>query len=162
MTHQAPLITSFSLADEGATTRFGQRLAGLVGAGDAILLEGPIGAGKSHIARALIQTKLAAEGLYEDVPSPTYTLVQTYMAGELEIWHTDLYRLSDTSEVQELGLEDVFDTALCLIEWPDRLGAAAPPDPLKISIEVTDPGRRLSLEAAGSAWADRLARLSEG
>lgn len=98
---------------------------GFVG-GDVVLLSGPIGAGKSCFARALIQGLLAQFDKIEDVPSPTFTLVQVYHAGNLEIWHSDLYRLTSTDEVAELGLFDAFETALCLVEWPDRLGDEAP------------------------------------
>ena len=90
----------------------------LLRAGDCVLLEGPIGAGKTHFCRALIRARLGRE---EDVPSPTFTLVQTYDA-DVEIWHADLYRLSHPDEALELGLEDAFASAICLVEWPERLG----------------------------------------
>ncbi len=82
-----------------ATTAFAAALAPRLRAGDALLLEGPIGAGKTHLARALIQARLAAAGRLEDVPSPTYTLVQTYDDGGTEIWHADLYRLSGGADL---------------------------------------------------------------
>lgn len=120
----------FRAASEDATRRFAARLAPRLKPGDTILLSGPIGGGKTLFARALIQTRLAAAGRMEDVPSPTFTLVQTYDDGTLEIWHADLYRLSDVQEVVELGLEEAFGTAVCLVEWPDRLGGMAPADAL--------------------------------
>ena len=93
-------------------------------AGDTLLLQGPIGAGKTHLARALIQARQSAAGrAAEDVPSPSFTLVQTYEAGETEIWHADLFRLGNAAEADELGLTDAFDAAICLIEWPERLGS---------------------------------------
>ena len=121
-----------------ATDRLGAALAGRLGAGDVVALEGPVGAGKTHLARAAIRAAQAAAGAEaEDVPSPTFTLVQTYWAGDLEIWHADLYRLASAQEAWELGLEEAFDAALCLIEWPDRLGAALPRDAVRIALRPT-------------------------
>lgn len=119
------------------------RLVPYVGAGDCILLEGNLGAGKTVFARALIQGKLTNSGLWEDVPSPTYTMVQTYQAGSLEIWHADLYRLGTAGDLIELGLEDAFGNALILIEWPNRLGALAPTDALCLQFEPRGSGRVL-------------------
>lgn len=119
------------------------RLAAILGAGDCVLLEGELGAGKTHFARALIQEMLAGVGLKEDVPSPTYTLVQIYDAGSLQIWHVDLYRLRNADELVELGLEEAFGEALILIEWPDRLGAMAPADALCLRFEMCGSGRIL-------------------
>jgi tRNA threonylcarbamoyladenosine biosynthesis protein TsaE len=143
---------------EAATRRFAEALAPRLGAGDVLLLEGPIGAGKTAFARALIAARLAAAGAAaEDIPSPTFTLVQTYLAGPLEIWHADLYRLTHSDEAAELGLEEAFATALCLIEWPDRLGPAAPPGALRLGFgaEAAEEARRLTLSGP-PAWAARL------
>ena len=134
-----PLI--IDLATEDDTTGLGKALAGLLRAGDSLLLEGPIGAGKSHLARALIRARL---GPHEDVPSPTFTLVQTY-PGDPDIWHADLYRLTHPDEVVELGLEDAFATAICLIEWPDRLGSILPENALRLKLETLGEGRRATL-----------------
>jgi tRNA threonylcarbamoyladenosine biosynthesis protein TsaE len=121
----APL--SLCLPSPEATSGFATRLARLLRPGDALLLDGPVGAGKSYLARAIIHALQRDAGQPpEDVPSPTFTLIQTYAAGALEIWHADLYRLSEPDEVLELGLDTAWDTAVCLIEWPDRLGDAAP------------------------------------
>ena len=103
------------LPTEADTTALGQRLARASQAGDVFLLSGPIGAGKSHLARAFIRERLGAA---EDVPSPTFTLVQVYGEGADEIWHADLYRLTHPDEVWELGLDDAFTRAICLVEWP--------------------------------------------
>lgn len=130
---------TLSLPSEEATTRLGALLAGLLRPGDTVLLEGPIGAGKTHLARALIQTRL---GHAEDVPSPTFTLIQTYETPEAEIWHADLYRLTHPDEALELGLEAAFDTAICLVEWPDRLGAQLPPDALRLTLRAEGEGRQ--------------------
>lgn len=129
------------LADADTTTRLGQWFAARLQAGDCVLLEGPIGAGKSHFARALIQARL---GRAEDVPSPTFTLVQTYLA-DVEIWHADLYRLTHPNDVMELGLETAFDTAICLIEWPDRLGAHAPAGSLRLKFAAQGEGRSVAV-----------------
>lgn len=132
------------LPDPDATTRLGALFARLAKPGDVLLLDGPIGTGKTHFSRALIQARL---GRAEDVPSPTFTLVQTYEA-DCEIWHADLYRLSHPDEVLELGLEEAFDTAICLVEWPDRLGSAAPEGALRLRFEQSADGasRRVCFE----------------
>lgn len=132
------------LADEVKTTRFGAWLASYLYAGDCVLLDGAIGAGKSHLARAVIQAKL---GRLEDVPSPTFTLVQTYQAKNFEIWHADLYRLSHADELIELGLDAAFPVALCLIEWPKRLGHITPTNPILITLSNSHDGRTATITA---------------
>jgi len=117
----------FELPDLPATERLAEVLVRHAQPGLVVLLDGPVGAGKTTLARAVVQRCLAKHGLFEDVPSPTFTIVQSYDAGPLSIWHADLYRLSDTSELEELGLSAAFEDAFCLIEWPDRLGDAQPP-----------------------------------
>ncbi|MDB5666028.1 MAG: hypothetical protein JWS11_2571 [Cypionkella sp.] len=131
------------LPSEEHTAELGRWLAPRLKAGDCLLLDGAIGAGKSHLARALIRTRL---GRMEDVPSPTFTLVQTYQA-DVEIWHADLYRLSHPDEVAELGLEDAFSQAICLIEWPNRLGASLPPNAIRLKLSTQSDGRRVELTA---------------
>ncbi len=130
-------IVTIDLPDAMATDQLGAWFAAHMQAGDCLLLSGPIGAGKSHLARALIQARL---GRFEDVPSPTFTLVQTYQA-DVEIWHADLYRLSHPDEVLELGLDDAFSSAICLIEWPDRLGRLAPKGAISVNLSVQREGR---------------------
>ena len=140
--------------DDTAATA--HRLAPHLRAGDCVLLTGTLGAGKTHFARALIQKRLSDQGLWEDVPSPTYTLVQIYDDTLCEIWHADLYRLTGPDEFIELGLEDAFDTAITLIEWPDRLGDSAPSNALCITLDMNSDSRRLIAK-----WDDpRLARLA--
>ncbi|RAP42260.1 tRNA (adenosine(37)-N6)-threonylcarbamoyltransferase complex ATPase subunit type 1 TsaE [Rhodovulum viride] len=154
---------SLSLAAEAQTRALADRLAAALGAGDTLLLDGPIGAGKTAFARALIQAAQTRAGLPpEDVPSPTFTLVQTYEAGPFEIWHADLYRLGHPHEVLELGLDEAFDLALCLIEWPDRLGDLAPADALRLTFGPgpSETARTLDLVSADPSWADRLSFLA--
>lgn len=134
------------LPDEAATARLGQWFAPRLGPGDCLLLEGPIGAGKSHFARALIRARLGRE---EDVPSPTFTLVQSYDAGDAEIWHADLYRLGHPDEAFELGLDEAFAKAITLVEWPDRLGAAAPAGAIRLRLADAGEGRRATVALPG-------------
>ena len=122
--------------------------------GDIILLKGEIGAGKSHFARSLIQ---AAMGKLEEVPSPTFTLVQTYDTIIGSIWHADLYRLSDQSEVFELGLIDAFGNDIVLIEWPDRLGYLEPQDALTVELVILENDKREVIFSTSSCmWEARL------
>ncbi|WP_172328318.1 tRNA (adenosine(37)-N6)-threonylcarbamoyltransferase complex ATPase subunit type 1 TsaE [Mangrovicoccus sp. HB161399] len=150
------------LSTPGDTEALARRLAPLLGAGDVLALSGPIGAGKSVFARALVKHLLAAEGLDEDVPSPTFTLVQSYQAGALEIWHCDLYRLTHADEVLELGLDAAFDEALCLVEWPDRLGDDLPASALSLELapDASGDARSLTLAWSDPRWDARLSFLS--
>jgi tRNA threonylcarbamoyladenosine biosynthesis protein TsaE len=139
MTHASPDSGRVILLQtESDTAALGARLAGLARAGDCLLLEGAIGAGKTHLARAFIRARL---GRMEEVPSPTFTLVQVYPA-EVEIWHADLYRLTHPDEVRELGLDAAFDHAITLVEWPDRLGSQVPAQALRLRLEQWGEGRR--------------------
>lgn len=151
---------SITLASPEKTTELATRLAGRLVPGDVILLDGPIGSGKTHFARSLIQSVLP---VFEDVPSPTFTLVQVYDALPGEIWHSDLYRLTSVDEIEELGLSDAFDTAICLVEWPDKLGPLQPDSALSIRF-CTDPdndtGRHLTLTWAHPKWASKLESLA--
>jgi tRNA threonylcarbamoyladenosine biosynthesis protein TsaE len=148
----APRLT-LDLPDPAATEALGARLADLARPGDAILLEGPIGAGKSCLARAFIRARL---GRAEEVPSPSFTLVQVYEA-DVEIWHADLYRLTHPDEVWELGLDDAFASAICLVEWPDRLGVHQPPGALHLRLEAVGEGRRAVLSGGRDGLAKALA-----
>jgi tRNA threonylcarbamoyladenosine biosynthesis protein TsaE len=143
----------FTLADETQTAALAGRIAPILRAGDTILLSGPIGAGKSAFARALIRARLKHAD--EDVPSPTFTLVQTYHDGGTDIWHCDLYRLTHPDEALELGLDEAFADAICLIEWPDRLGDLTPKDALHLDFSAGDRGHSITFGGA-AAWAHRL------
>ncbi|HQU68885.1 MAG TPA: tRNA (adenosine(37)-N6)-threonylcarbamoyltransferase complex ATPase subunit type 1 TsaE [Albidovulum sp.] len=130
------LAATLRLASPEATERLAVALANVLAPGDTILLEGPIGAGKSHFCRAAIRHLLSREGFVEDIPSPTFTLVQTYVLPEAEIWHADLYRLTNPAQIVELGLEEAFETAITFVEWPDRLGTATPRNALHITLST--------------------------
>lgn len=150
------------LADADATTRLATRIAPVLRAGDVILLNGPIGAGKTHFARSLIQARLAAAGRMEDVPSPTFTLIQTYEADGVALWHADLYRLTDPDEAAELGLEEAFTQAICLIEWPDRLGPLRPKQALELTLtpDTASDQRVVSFSGDAVHWAGLFACLA--
>ena len=150
-------IQSLFLPSETDTTRLGHDLAARLGSGDALLLEGAIGTGKTHLARAIISRLIA---MPEDIPSPTYTLVQIYEGRSFPIWHADLYRLGHSSELAELGLTEALDTALVLIEWPDRMPPEMlPPGALRIGLCNEDEGRRITFAGPGD-WATRLSDLA--
>lgn len=158
----APATLTLPLADAEATARLGETLAPLLRPGDVVLLQGPIGAGKTHLARALIQARQAGAGLKpEDVPSPTFTLVQVYEAGGADIWHADLFRLGLPGEAEELGLTDAFETAICLIEWPERLGSDAPRHALRLSLALVGDARVATLTAEAPRWAEVLDALRQ-
>ena len=145
--------TRFLLASEDATIALATAMTRHVQPGDALLLTGDLGAGKTFFARAFIQAVLAEEGRVEDVPSPTFTLVQTYETRRGEIWHADLYRLGAPEEVAELGLADAFATVITLVEWPDRLGSYQPERFLEISLAAAaDDARHVTLRPTGSGW----------
>ncbi|MBI1262194.1 MAG: tRNA (adenosine(37)-N6)-threonylcarbamoyltransferase complex ATPase subunit type 1 TsaE [Rhizobiales bacterium] len=150
------------LADEAATQALGAALAALLERGDLLLLRGDLGAGKTTLARALIKAKLATHGLDDDVPSPTFTLVQSYDTPDLLLTHVDLYRIDDPDELEELGLGEALDDGTVLVEWPQKAEAvlqALSPDRLDISLSLVPEGaRRASLRGHG-AWVARLERL---
>ncbi len=149
------------LPDLAATEALGRRVAGLLRAGDAVLLDGPLGAGKTALARALLRAACDDPAL--EVPSPSYTLVQGYdgrtAAGEaLPIAHFDLWRLHDPSALEELGWDEARD-GVVIVEWPDRLGVLAPADALRLTLRplasagAGDVPRRATL----AGWDGRLA-----
>ncbi len=154
ISNQKRWSVELTLTDADKTAELAHNLRSGFAAGDVVLLSGPIGAGKSCFARALIHGLLADHDAVEDIPSPTFTLVQTYLAGDLEIWHSDLYRLTSVDEVAELGLLDAFETALCLVEWPDRLNGEAPISALSLDFGLCDDAdwRHLTASAPTGTW----------
>lgn len=144
-----------ALPDAAATVALGRRLGERLAPGDVVCLSGELGAGKTTLARGAIE---AWSRRSEDAPSPTYTLVQTYEGDRGELWHVDLYRLRRPEEAWELGLEDAFADAACLIEWPERLEGKLPPDRLEITLAPQGEGRSARLVAHG-AWRTRLGTI---
>ena len=163
MTIMTQLDSSLSLAlpDLAATAAFGRRLAGLLRRGDVVALQGGLGAGKTTLAREIIAA-LSPEAT--EVPSPTFTLVQTYpvrlAGGEAELWHFDLYRLDRADQIDELGLDEALAGAVSLIEWPELIERQLPRDRV-LTVELTlgaDGQRSVSLNG-GKSWSERLAKL---
>lgn len=139
-----------------ATERLGHEIALVARPGTAILLEGELGAGKTTLARAIIRSLSGGAAL--EVPSPTFTLVQTYESGRMPVAHADLYRIGDESEISELGLNDLARSHLVLIEWPGRMNGPLLEDALTVRLEGTAAERRAALRGAGS-WMLALERL---
>jgi tRNA threonylcarbamoyladenosine biosynthesis protein TsaE len=136
---------AISLPDPAATEALGAQLAGALLPGDVLFLKGDLGAGKTTLARGLV----AAWTGEDDVPSPTYTLVQTYEAPRGPLWHLDLYRLEDPEEIFDLGFEEGLQTALMVIEWPERMGAFAPRTRIELSLSQDGAGRIARLSGHG-------------
>jgi len=156
------------LPDLAATEALGRALARLLRPGDVVALHGDLGAGKTALARALIRALPGAPGACgdaaaEEVPSPTFTLVQTYDREPAPVWHFDLYRLEDAAEVDELGFSEALAGGISLIEWPERLGGRLggrlPAAALNVILVFDgDEARRARLDGGGD-WPDRLAEL---
>jgi tRNA threonylcarbamoyladenosine biosynthesis protein TsaE len=145
------------LPDEAATRALAARIAGLAEPGDVIALHGELGAGKTVFARAFIEAK----GGGDEVPSPSFTLVNLYHAGRTTIWHFDLYRLDTAEETWELGIEDAFAAGISLIEWPERLGRLLPAHRLEIALLFTERQEaRRAVLSGGGVWPARLARIA--
>ena len=138
------------LENEGATAEIGAMLARQARAGDAILLSGPLGVGKTALVRGLI----AALGHAGEVPSPSFAIVQPYEDLEPAVWHVDLYRIEDASEIDELGL-DAASGAVLLVEWPERAGDGAWPSALRLSLDFADNGARRLTAKVPPAWEGR-------
>ncbi|MDX1484620.1 MAG: tRNA (adenosine(37)-N6)-threonylcarbamoyltransferase complex ATPase subunit type 1 TsaE [Alphaproteobacteria bacterium] len=135
------------LADIEATEAFAGCLARELHAGDVVGLAGPLGAGKTTLARAVITAaaKFAGAPPVGEVPSPTFTLVQVYETGGTPIWHFDLYRLDRPADAVELAIEEAFADAISLIEWPERLGDLMPGEWLEVRLERAGDGARRAL-----------------
>jgi len=138
------------LADEAATARLGAMLASLVKPGDVIALSGPLGVGKTALARGLI----GALGHAGEVPSPSFAIVQPYEDLEPPLWHVDLYRIEDPAELAELGL-DAAEDGVMVVEWPERAGAGAWPDALRLTLAFGRNGDRNLTAQVPPAWEGR-------
>jgi hypothetical protein len=146
----------FPLPDLDATARLGRAIARGLNAGDAVALWGDLGAGKTTLARAILQ----GLGIKEEVPSPTFTLVQSYDT-EPPVAHYDLYRLKNSREMEELGFEDALDRGAVLVEWPERAPEALPPEALHVRLGLRETGRLARITGPGR-WANDLGNLPHG
>jgi tRNA threonylcarbamoyladenosine biosynthesis protein TsaE len=150
-----PAEGDFRLDREADTRRLGAAIARELKTGEAVCLSGPLGAGKSTLARALIQ---ALTGEATEAPSPTFTLAQTYETKGITIAHFDLYRIEKPDELRELGIDEALDVGAAVIEWPERLGHHLPHDRVDVDLRITGESRRARLTPHG-AWEDRALAL---
>lgn len=148
---------SISLPTPAETETLARMLAEFCVPGFHFCLQGPLGAGKSTLARVIIEQ---ACGPQDEIPSPTFTLVQSYQANAgHEIWHMDLYRLSVAEDALALGIEEAFFEATCLIEWPDRLAEYTPLSAMLISLSITGETSRQANISVPSSYKSQLASL---
>ena len=138
------------LADEQGTARLGGALAAVARAGDVIALSGPLGVGKTSLARGFI----AALGHQGEVPSPSFAIVQPYDELGPPVWHVDLFRIEDAGEIGELGLDSARDAVL-LVEWPERAGETAWPDALQLTLDFAEAGARRLTAKVPPSWEGR-------
>lgn len=139
------------LADEAATEVVGARLASILRPGDVVTMTGSLAAGKTTLVRGLI----AALGHEGEVPSPSFSIVQPYEHLRLPLWHIDLFRIDDPSEMEELGLDEILADGVLIVEWPEKAGLNRWPDALALSIEVLDDGSRALTGNVPTAWEGR-------
>jgi tRNA threonylcarbamoyladenosine biosynthesis protein TsaE len=153
------IILTIELPDETATQALARSLAALANSGEQLALIGDLGTGKTVFARAFIRALCGAD---IEVPSPTFTIVQTYDAKDgRELFHFDLYRLESPDEALELDIDDAFANGISLIEWPERLGSFLPPNHLKLTLSYSDTeSQRLAIITAGNNWTERLREIS--
>lgn len=141
--------TTVTLSDETATAALGARIARGLEPGDAVLLKGELGAGKTTLARAILRA-LGVEG---HVPSPTFTLVQAYQADELPVFHYDLYRIEHPRELSELGIDDALEDGVVLVEWPERgFPQRLAGDALTVTLMQVSAGAREARIAGSTRW----------
>jgi tRNA threonylcarbamoyladenosine biosynthesis protein TsaE len=166
MAEKAPAPITVELADEQATAALARRIAATARVGDVVTLSGGLGTGKTVFARAFINARL---GKPEEVPSPTFTLVQAYetpgdakAGGDgVTVYHFDLFRLQSAAEARELGMDDAFAEGISLIEWPERLDGTLPEDRLEISFaQGAAPDSRLASIVARGSWRTRVAAIA--
>ncbi len=161
---KSPSVPALNLPDLAATEAFGRHLAKALQRRDVVALKGGLGVGKTTLARAIVAGLTPGT---EDVPSPTFTLVQTYPVtlgeGPAELWHFDLYRLDRPDQVYELGIEDALAEGVSLIEWPELAAGLLPKERLlTVELQITKSEARHASIEGGAAWGDRLAGLLAG
>lgn len=139
------------LKDEKATLAFGRRLARSLRPGDLVTLSGPLSAGKTTLVRGLLRG-LGHQG---DVPSPSFAIVQPYELLEPPIWHVDLYRIENAADLAELGLDDIRESGVLIVEWPEHAGADAFPGALALSLQVDEEGARALTAEVPASWEGR-------
>ncbi len=173
MARDAEKPTTIELADEAETVALARKLAAAARPNDVLALIGDLGAGKTVFARAFINARADTA---QDVPSPTFTLVQTYQftdtdspggdldgpGGGIPVYHFDLFRIEDAGEIDELGMEEAFAGGISLIEWPERLNGLLPVDRLDVSLaQGKGAGERRCVLTGHGSWAARLSALDE-
>lgn len=139
------------LKDEAATLALGRKLSKALRVGDVVTLSGPLSAGKTTLVRGLLH----ALGHKGEVPSPSFAIVQPYESLKLPVWHVDLYRIDDPSDLAELGLEDIREDGVLIIEWPEHGDAAVWPEALALSLNVSEDGARALTAKVPAAWEGR-------
>jgi tRNA threonylcarbamoyl adenosine modification protein YjeE len=149
---EAPFSLEILLSSPAETAALGARIAASLAPGDAVALEGDLGAGKTTLARAI----LTALGLSESVPSPTFTLVQRYETQHLTVAHFDLYRVEREDEIEELGLDDALAEGAALIEWPEHAGSRLPADALHVQLAIVDETSRRAVLSGPARWSKSL------
>ena len=140
-----------TLKDERATLAFGRKLAPLLRAGDVVTLSGALSAGKTTLVRGL----LGALGHKGEVPSPSFAIVQPYEAVNPPVWHVDLYRIENALDLDELGLDDIREDGVLIVEWPGHAGAHMWPEALRLSLEVASDGSRALTADVPTSWEGR-------
>jgi len=139
------------LKDEKATLAFGRKLAAALRAGDVVTMSGPLSAGKTTLVRGLLG-KLGHVG---EVPSPSFAIVQPYEALVPPLWHIDLYRIENASELDELGLDDIRSDGVLIVEWPEHSGSDVWPEALALSLQVAEDGSRALTAEVPTSWEGR-------
>jgi tRNA threonylcarbamoyladenosine biosynthesis protein TsaE len=155
MNTESSFSVGFTLADLDATAALGAQIAAGLQRGDSVALEGDLGAGKTTLARAI----LGALGVTEAMPSPTFTLVQSYVTPHLQVRHYDLYRIEHEAEIDELGLDEALEDGAVLIEWPERAGSRLPEDILTVSLTLLDARSRRAAISGPARWASHFRDL---
>ena len=155
MPTEMPTAAVRLLTSPDDTDALGREIALWLGAGDFVALIGPLGAGKTVLARAIVN---ALSPSPQEVTSPTFTLVQHYEKARVPVWHFDLYRVAGIDDLDELGLADALDTGLALVEWADRMEPALPADRLEVRLDEAADGRREARLSGHGSWQDRLSR----